>query len=133
MATKVWAAVDTHEDGADDIFIEAHQTKGHIAAIPKSFKAPAIFNMGASGKTPYFSAEEIRKLGNRVASYPNFFLLAAITAGQGISHELRETGSMAGLVDGIAGFKEIFELVGMQEVQELEWCYNVNEKMRVRY
>jgi 2-methylisocitrate lyase-like PEP mutase family enzyme len=60
-------------------------------------------------------------------------LLAAITAVQGILHELREPGSMAGLVDRIAGFKEIFELVGIQEVQELERRYNVDEKARVRY
>ncbi|MDP6559357.1 MAG: hypothetical protein QF619_04430 [Candidatus Binatia bacterium] len=52
---------------------------------------------------------------------------------QGILHELREPGSMAGLVDRIAGFKEIFELVGIQEVQELERRYNVDEKARVRY
>ncbi|MFQ5902161.1 MAG: oxaloacetate decarboxylase [Candidatus Binatia bacterium] len=121
------------EAGADVIFIEAPQTLDQLAAVPGAFKVPTLFNMGARGRTPFLSAQEIQKLGFKVAIYPNFVLLAAITAAQGVLRELKKTGSVAGLVNRIASFTEMFDLVGMQEVQEIEKRYDVVDNARVRY
>ncbi|MFQ5530950.1 MAG: oxaloacetate decarboxylase [Gemmatimonadota bacterium] len=121
------------EAGADVIFIEAPQTPDQLAAVPKAFKVPTLFNMASSGKTPYLSAQEIQKLGYKVAIYPNFVQLAAITAAQTVLHELKETGSIAGLVSRITSFTELFDLVGLREVQELEQRYGVADNARARY
>ncbi len=121
------------EAGADMIFIEAPNTPDQLAAVPRSFKVPTLFNMASSGKTPFLSAQEIQKLGFKVVIYPNFMLLAAVTAAQGVLRELKKTGSIAGLVNKITTFTELFDLVGMREVQELEERYRVADDARARY
>ncbi len=121
------------EAGADMIFIEAPNTPDQLAAVPRSFKVPTLFNMGSSGKTPFLSAQEIQKLGFKVVIYPNFMLLAAVTAAQGVLRELKKTGSIAGVVNKITTFTELFDLVGMREVPELEQRYGVAENARARY
>lgn len=121
------------EAGADMIFIEAPNTPDQLAAVPRSFRVPTLFNMASSGKTPFLSAQEIQKLGFKVVIYPNFMLLAAVTAAQGVLRELKKTGSIAGLANKITTFTELFDLVGMQEVQELEQRYGVADNARVRY
>jgi len=121
------------EAGADMIFIKAPNTADQLAAVPRSFKVPTLFKMGSSGKTPFLSAQEIQKLGFKVVIYPNFMLLAAVTAAQGVLRELKKTGSIAGLANKITTFTELFDLVGMREVQELEQRYGVADNARARY
>jgi len=121
------------EAGADMIFIEAPNTPDQLAAVPRSFKVPTLFSMSSSGKTPFLSAQEIQKLGFKVVIYPNFMLLAAVTAAQGVLRELKKTGSIAGLANKITTFTELFDLVGMREVQELEQRYGVADNARARY
>ena len=121
------------EAGADIIFIEAPNTPEQLAAVPRSFRVPTLFNMSSSGKTPFLSAQEIQKLGFKVVIYPNFMLLAAVTAAQGVLRELKKTGSIAGLANKITTFTELFDLVGMREMQELERRYGVADNARARY
>ncbi len=121
------------EAGADVIFLEAPSKMEHLAAIPKAFKKPALYNMASSGKTPFLSAEEIQKLGFKLVIYPNFALLSAITAITKTLTELKTKGSVAGIVKDIASFQEFFNLVGMKEIQEAEAKYGVNEETRVAY
>lgn len=121
------------EAGADMIFLEAPSRMEHLAAIPKAFKKPALYNMASSGKTPFLAAEEIQKLGFKLVIYPNFALLSAITAISKTLAELKSKGSVAGIVKDIASFQDFFNLVGMKEVQEAEAKYAVDEKTRVTY
>lgn len=121
------------EAGADMIFLEAPSEKDHLAAIPKAFRKPAVYNMASSGKTPFLPVEEIGKLGFKLVIYPNFALLSAISAISSTLSELRRTGSIAEVAKRIATFQEFFDLVGMREVQEAEARYGVDEKLRARY
>ena len=45
------------EAGADMIFIEALNTPDQLAAVPRSFRVPTLFNMASSGKTPFLSVQ----------------------------------------------------------------------------
>ena len=121
------------EAGADVIFVEAPRTREQLAAIPPAFGVPALLNVGASGKTPMLGAEEAKELGFRLAIYPNFVILAAIPAVRRALRELKEKGTPAALLNEIAGFTELFDIVGMAEVQELEGRYGVSEEARVGY
>ncbi len=121
------------EAGADMIFLEAPSTMEHLAAIPRAFKKPALYNMASSGKTPFLAADEIQNLGFKLVIYPNFALLSAITAISKTLAELKTKGSVAGIVKDIASFQDFFNLVGMKEVQEAEAKYAVDEKTRVAY
>lgn len=121
------------EAGADMIFIEAPNTPDQLAAVPRSFRVPTLFNMASSGKTPFLSAEEIQKLGFKVVIYPNFMLLAAVTAARSVLQELKRTGSIADVAKRVTSFTELFDLVGMREIQELEERYGVADDARARY
>jgi 2-methylisocitrate lyase-like PEP mutase family enzyme len=121
------------EAGADMIFLEAPSKMEHLAAIPKAFRKPALYNMASSGKTPFLGIDEIGKLGFKLVIYPNFALLAAITAMNRTLGELKRTGSIAEEAKKIASFQDFFNLVGMREVQEAEAKYGVDENTRVGY
>jgi 2-methylisocitrate lyase-like PEP mutase family enzyme len=117
--------------GADVVFVEELRTVEQLAAVPKRYPVPALYNMGGSGKTPFLSAAEIEELGFRVVIYPNFIMRAQIHAAQGVLRALKDTGSLAGVFDSMSGWEERHELLRMSEVRELEKRYGVNETARV--
>lgn len=121
------------EAGADMIFLEAPSKLEHLAAIPRAFSKPTLYNMASSGKTPFLHTSEIEKLGFKLVIYPNFALLSAITAITHTLTELKRTGSIAEVAKNISSFQDFFNLVGMKEVQEAEAKYGVDEKIRVTY
>ncbi len=119
------------EAGADVIFIEAPVGREQVEKVCARFKGvPLLYNMAASGKTPDLPADELGRLGFKLAIYPNWVLLAAIPAMKNILHELKKTGSIAHMRDKVATFKEFTEVAGLPEVQELEVRYGVPEDGR---
>jgi len=118
--------------GADVLFVEA-PNQHQLPQIWPRLDFPLLYNMAASGKTPFLGKEEIEALGFKIIIYPNWVVLAAIRAAHQVLTTLRETGSIASLVPNVASFKEFFDLMGMKEVQALEARYGVDEKSRVQY
>jgi len=118
------------EAGADMIFVEELRTVEELGAVPRRFKVPALYNMGGSGKTPFLSAAEIARLGFKVVIYPNFIMRAAIHAAQQVLRALRDTGSLASVLETLSGWEERHELLRMSEIRELEKRYGVDEKAR---
>ena len=119
------------EAGADMLFIEAPVGRGEVERVAKHFKGvPLLYNMAASGKTPDLSADELGKLGFRLAIYPNWVILAAIPAMQNMLKELKRTGTIAHLRDKVATFKQFTDIAGLPEIQQLEERYGVPEDQR---
>jgi len=118
--------------GADVLFVEA-PSQQQLPLIQPRLSFPLLYNMAASGKTPFLGREEIEGLGFKIIIYPNWIVLAAIRAAQQVLTTLRETGSIASLVPQVASFREFFDLMGMKDVQELEARYGVDEQSRVQY
>jgi 2-methylisocitrate lyase-like PEP mutase family enzyme len=119
------------EAGADMLFIEAPVGREQVEIVAKRFKGvPLLYNMAASGKTPDLPADELGKLGYKLSIYPNWMILAAIPAMQGALRELKRTGSIAGLRDKAATFKQFTEIAGLPEIQKLEAQYGVPEDQR---
>ena len=121
------------EAGADVIFVESPRTTEEIKAIPNSLSRPALFNMASSGKTPFLSCEEIASHGYKLAIYPNFAMLAAIPSVRHYLAELLEKGTVSHIVKDMASFQDLFNLVGMEEVKEMEERYSVDKKTRVNF
>ena len=119
-------------DGADVIFVEA-PNREQLPKIAPQIRAPLLYNMAASGKTPFLTKDEIERLGFKIIIYPNWIVLAQIRAASRVLKTLKETGSIAGLANEVASFREFFDLVGMQEVQALEGRYGIAEETRARY
>ena len=122
-----------HEAGADMLFVEAPSAREELEAIPRHLTAPVVYNMASSGKTPFLAADEIAALGFKLVIYPNFLILAAMRAAGRVLDTLKQSGSIAGITNEIATFTEFFDLLGMDEVRELEERYGVPDDARVRY
>lgn len=120
------------EAGADVLFVEAPSAE-QLPKIAPRLKAPLLYNMATSGKTPFLGREEIERLGFKLIIYPNWVLLAAIRAASQVLATLKETGTIAGVAKEVPSFKEFFDLLGMPQVQELEARYGVDAEARVRY
>lgn len=119
------------EAGADMLFVEAPVGREQVERVARHFKGvPLLYNMAASGKTPDLPAEELGKLGFRLAIYPNWVILAAIPAMQQLLRELKRTGSIAHLRDKVATFKQFTDIAGLPEIQQLEERYGVPEDQR---
>ncbi|HWD23528.1 MAG TPA: oxaloacetate decarboxylase [Burkholderiales bacterium] len=120
------------EAGADVLFIEA-PSAAELPKIAPRLKAPLLYNMATSGKTPFLKRDEIERLGFKIIIYPNWMMLAAIRAASEVLVTLKQTGTIASLAKHVPSFKEFFDLLGMPEVQELEARYGIDEKARVKY
>ncbi len=121
------------EAGADVLFLEAMTTPEQLAAAPKLFQKPLLYNMASSGKTPFLPTSEIEALGFGCVIYPNFVVLAAIPAIQRMLRHLKQTGDVAALQNDIISFQQFFDLMGMDEVKELEARYVSDTTRRAGY
>jgi 2-methylisocitrate lyase-like PEP mutase family enzyme len=120
------------EAGADVLFVEAPNAE-QLPKIAPRLKAPLLYNMATSGKTPFLGRDEIERLGFKLVIYPNWVMLAAIRAANQVLATLRDTGTIADVAREVPTFKEFFDLLGMPEVQALEASYGIDERARVRY
>ena len=120
------------EAGADMLFVEAPNAE-QLPKIAPRLKAPLLYNMATSGKTPFLGRQEIERLGFKLIIYPNWTMLAAIRAANEVLATLKATGTIAGIAADVPSFKEFFDLLGMAEVQELEARYGVAESSRAKY
>jgi 2-methylisocitrate lyase-like PEP mutase family enzyme len=120
------------EAGADVLFVEAPNAE-QLPQIAPRLKAPLLYNMATSGKTPFLGRDEIEHLGFKLIIYPNWVMLAAIRAANQVLATLKETGTIAGVAGEVPTFKEFFDLLGMPDVQALEASYGIDEGARVRY
>ena len=120
------------EAGADLLFVEA-PGPAEIGVIPGRLARPAVYNMAASGKTPFLDRAEVTKLGYRLILYPNWLLLAAIQAAGSVLETLKRDGTIAGIAPKLPDFRQFFDLLGLQEVRALEERYGVPDDRRVDY
>lgn len=119
------------EAGADMLFIEAPVGRAEVERVARHFQGvPLLYNMAASGKTPDLPADELGRLGFKLAIYPNWILLAAIPAMQALLRELKQKGSIADVRAKVTTFKQFTEIAGLPEIQELEERYGVPENER---
>jgi 2-methylisocitrate lyase-like PEP mutase family enzyme len=126
-------AAKYREAGADVLFIEAPNAEQLPKIAPRFKGVPLLYNMATSGKTPFLSKTEVERLGFKLIIYPNWLMLAAIKAASQVLETLKKEGTIAGLAPQVPSFKEFFDLVGMDEVQELEARYGVEESSRAKY
>lgn len=120
------------EAGADVLFVESPGME-HLKPINERLRAPTLYNMATSGKTPFLKKSEIEAFGFKLIIYPNWLMLAAIKAAEGVLTTLREDETIAAIAPHVPTFQQFFDLVGMQEVRELEERYGVPEEARANY
>jgi methylisocitrate lyase len=109
--------------GADVIFVEAPKTVEELKKIADEIDAPLVANMIEEGVTPNLSANELLKMGYRIAVFPLSGLYAAAFAIREVFTELRKTGATKRGRKMMVTFKEFNKLVDLQRYLELEKRY----------
>ena len=109
--------------GADMIFIEAPASMDDLKRIPKALKGPALFCMASIGNAPYLSDKEIEALGYKLAIYPNVVVLAEFAAATRVLTELKEKGTVANVAKDLPAFKDLFDTMGLPDLQAREATY----------
>jgi 2,3-dimethylmalate lyase len=109
------------EAGADALFIEAPQSESEIRSVAEAFPdVPLLFNYAEGGKTPAVAYEFLRSLGFALVIFPLTLLLSATGAMRAALARVKADGTPLELLPSLVGFEEFLELVGIDEIRELE-------------
>ncbi len=109
------------EAGADVLFVEAPQSEAEIEAVAQAFPdVPLLFNYAEGGKTPPVTHAFLRELGFKLVIFPLTILLAATAAIRSALQRVKADGTPIELVPSMLPFGDFLDLIGMEEIRELE-------------
>src|SRR3984957_5638687 len=112
--------------GADILFVESPESPEELRRIGETFRGAALLaNMVEGGRTPYLSAEELGRMGFKVALYPATGFLTAARALQLAYSRLRSAGIGTGGEAPMLPFAEMNALMGFPAVHAFEQRYGV--------
>jgi 2-methylisocitrate lyase-like PEP mutase family enzyme len=107
--------------GADALFVEAPESESEIRAVAEAFPdVPLLFNYAEGGKSPPVGHDFLRDLGFSLVIFPLTLLLSATGAMRAALARLKADGTPNEMLQGMVGFDEFLELVGIDEIHELE-------------
>lgn len=107
--------------GADVLFVEAPESEGEIERIARTFEGvPLLFNWVETGRTPPLPLSRLREYGFKLVIFPVTTLFAATFAVRAALARLRADGTPMALSDRQVSFAEFLELIGLDEIRELE-------------
>ncbi|MEM2591112.1 MAG: isocitrate lyase/PEP mutase family protein [Thermofilaceae archaeon] len=117
-----------YQAGADVIFIEALDGEEEIRRVAESIEAPLLINLGGGGKTPMLSVRHLEKLGFKIAIYPGDLQKSAIKVMQELLLSLKANGTTEEMASRMVTFEERFELLGLEEIRQLEDRFLIKER-----
>lgn len=98
------------EAGADVIFVESPESEEEMLRINQQVQAPTLANLVEGGRTPILTAEQLTRIGYRVAIYPNSLTRLFGHMGARLMAELKATGTTAGMSDSMLSHRELWDL-----------------------
>ena len=113
--------------GADIVYADALRSKEEmklVGSIPGVYK---FANQVEFGKTPMLLTEEIQELGFSIVIYPTCSVFVAAKAVQRLFQSLKENHTTKYFMDNMTQFNEFTDMVGMQELVEMEQRYRVDD------
>ncbi|MEV6692815.1 isocitrate lyase/phosphoenolpyruvate mutase family protein [Micromonospora sp. NPDC051196] len=124
MDRAVRRAVAYAEAGAEVIFPEAMRTEEEFARMAQELQGvPLVANMTEWGKSPVVDAQSLGEMGYTVVIFPSAPMRAAQQAIVDVLTELRERGTQRGLLDRMYHRKELYRLVGLDDIYAAEERY----------
>jgi len=109
--------------GADVIFVEAPKTLQELKKVADEIDAPLVANMIEDGVTPNLPAQELLKLGYRVAVFPLSALYSATYAMKQVLTELKKTGATQQTRKFMTTFEDFNQFVDLGKYMDLEKRY----------
>ena len=128
------------EAGADLLFADAAMSVDDIGTIAKNVTKPLSVNMGFGirrrSTTPLVSARQLQDLGVAVVIYPRL-LTACAMMGMKRGLEFLEQSLASGKVvdrpDALVSFEELYDIMGMAEIEDLEQRFLTAEQLEAKY
>lgn len=118
--------------GVDAVFVEAPQSEAELEEIPRAIPdVPLLVNVFKGGKTPMLPAEQLQKMGYRIAIYPSETQRAGIFAMRQVLGLLKREGTTEAMDHALTPFKERDKIVGLDEWQALEKKYLASDSDKV--
>ena len=119
------------EAGADCMYADALLSKEDIAKVAKNVPKPLIVNMGLGMRTrkttPLMTPRQLQDIGVAVVSYPRLLTTAALkgmmNAMKVFKEEVMDKEKLVARDDLQVSFEELNDLMGMQQLDELERKY----------
>ncbi|MGA2883279.1 MAG: isocitrate lyase/PEP mutase family protein [Bryobacteraceae bacterium] len=100
--------------GADMAFVEAPQSIGEVASVPRLVRGPCLLNMVWRGKTPDVAIDDAQAMGYRLAILPVLLFNAVVGVCDQMLDELKTTRRHPMPVADVAP-KEFFHRMGADE------------------
>jgi 2-methylisocitrate lyase-like PEP mutase family enzyme len=112
------------EAGADVLFIESPHSQKELMAIALAFPdVPLMANAVEGGLTPLLTADELQTMGYSLVIFPNSLIRRFARAGLELLAELKARGTTRHLLNQMLLFEELIQLLGVEELRELERTY----------
>ena len=109
--------------GADVVFVEAPRSVAELKKVADEIDAPLVANMIEDGVTPTMPAQELLKLGYRIAVFPLSALYSATYAMREVLSELKKTGATKRTKRMMVTFKDFNRFVDLDRYMGLEKRY----------
>ena len=106
------------EAGADAIFAEAVIEIDQYKSFKENLKIPILANITEFGKTPYFTKEELQRVGIDMILYPLSAFKAMSKAAQEVYIEILKKGTQKHIVDKMQTRDELYELLDYHSYEE---------------
>jgi methylisocitrate lyase len=113
--------------GADASFVEAPVSIEQMAEVGKRAPKPIVANMIERGKTPLLSRQQLVDLGFQLILYPLCGIFAAARALDEVYRKLYRDQTTQGMGDGLMGFDEFNELIGVEQKYKVAERFGVKD------
>jgi methylisocitrate lyase len=111
-------AVAYVEAGADMLFPEAITDLPMYRKFADAVKVPILANITEFGKTPLFTAEELRSAGVAIALYPLSAFRAMNKAALGVYETLRKTGTQKSVLPQMQTREELYDFLNYHAYEQ---------------
>lgn len=106
--------------GADAIFPEGLSSEEEFERFRAGVSVPLLANMTEFGKTPIIPVSRFKELGYQMVIFPMTAFRVMLKALDECYAELLETGTQAGMLDGMRTRKELYERIDYAEYDEMD-------------
>lgn len=108
------------EAGADVIFPEALESEEEFIEFAKRVRAPLLANMTEFGRSPLIPAKRLGEIGYKFVIYPVTLLRIMMATAREALSLIAQQGTQEALVPKMLTRKELYELIGYYEYEELD-------------
>ena len=106
------------EAGADMIFTEALTTLEEYREFTDLIKVPVLANLTEFGKTPLYTAQELKEIGVAMALYPLSAFRAMSAAALSVYETIKNDGTQQASIDSMQSRMELYDVLGYQAYED---------------